>query len=134
MISNNLLRQLFYFGVVGLTATFTNYLTAVAIHEYYDYSLYTAQFVGYCFAVTISLFGHSKLTFKAQLNLRVFLRFVAVSLSTLWLSELLLLLLESLLELPHRLSLFLVVFTIPVITFFLNKLWVFHERKRVCEV
>lgn len=134
VISNNLTRQIFYFGVVGLTATFTNYVTAVALHEYFDFGLYAAQLVGYCFAVAISLFGHSKFTFKTQLNPRVFIRFVAVSLTTLWLSEILLFLLERLLSLPHRISLLVVVATIPVITFIFNKIWVFKECKQACEM
>ncbi len=134
MISKNLLWQLFYFAVVGVAATITNYVTAVVFHEYFYFSLYIAQLVGYCFAVAISLFGHSKLTFKTSLTRKVFLRFVTVSLATLLLSELLLLLLETLLALPHRISLLVVVMTIPVLTFVLNKIWVFQQGKQECEI
>lgn len=130
MVSNDLKRQLFYFGVVGVSATVTNYVVAVGVHESLGINLYAAQLVGYGFAVMISFFGHGMLTFKAKISSIVFVKFIAVSLSTLWLSEIVLFLLESVLNLHHRISLLVVVFTIPVTTFFLSKLWVFRERKR----
>jgi putative flippase GtrA len=128
LISIQILRQVFYFGAVGLTATITNYIAAILFHEHFGFNLYAAQFAGYCLAVMISLFGHSRLTFNAKLTTSVLTRFIVVSLTTLLLSELLLLLFEILLSLSHRISLFVVVSTIPVITFILSKLWVFQER------
>jgi putative flippase GtrA len=130
MKSTRLLSQIFYFGAVGITATIVNYVAALIFHEQLSVSLYTAQLLGYCLAVTISLLGHSKFTFRSQLTFGVFFRFVVVSLSTLGLSEFLLLCLESLLAISHRFSLLIVVCTIPVITYILSKLWVFQESKQ----
>jgi putative flippase GtrA len=130
VLSHKLLRQVFLFGAVGLTATITNYVFAVAFHEHVGLNLYAAQLVGYCFAVFISLFGHSKFTFNIQLTPRVIVKFIVVSLTTLWLSEFILFCLENLLIISHRYSLFIVVITIPVITYFLSKLWVFHENRK----
>jgi putative flippase GtrA len=128
VISTHLLRQLFFFGAVGLTATITNYVAAIVFYEHLGLNLYAAQFSGYSLAVAISLFGHSRLTFDARITSSILLKFVVVSLTTLLLSEALLLSLETFLSVSHRISLLVVVFTIPVITFFLSKLWVFQER------
>ncbi|MGD8911928.1 MAG: GtrA family protein [Candidatus Thiodiazotropha sp.] len=129
MLSVKLFRQVFYFGVVGISATLTNYLIAVLCYEYVGLNIYASQLVGYCLAVMVSLFGHSKFTFNTQLTTGVFLRFITVSLTTLALSEVLLHFLETSFSLSHRVSLMVVVIFIPVITFFLSKLWVFSERK-----
>lgn len=129
VVSIPLLRQLFYFAAVGITATITNYLVALLFHEIIGLNVYAAQLAGYCFAVAISLFGHSKLTFYTKLTTSVFIRFVIISLTTLWLSEILLLCIDSFLAFSHRITLFIVAITIPVITFFLSKFWVFNDRK-----
>lgn len=121
-----LLRQLAVFGAIGVSATLTHYFVALFTHNYLAFSLYLANLSGYCTAVAISYFGHGRLTFRRELNWKVFCRFVLVSLSTLGLSELLLLALETWLQLHHALSLGIVVCTIPVITFILSKLWVFR--------
>jgi putative flippase GtrA len=128
MISIKLLRQVFYFGVVGISATLTNYIFAVLSYEYVGLNIFVSQFVGYCLAVMVSLFGHSKFTFETKLNTNVIFRFVIVSLTTLVVSEFLLLYLERSFSLSHRISLLVVVVFIPVITFFLSKLWVFNVR------
>jgi putative flippase GtrA len=130
MIPVQLKRQIFYFVVIGITATITNYVAALLFHEKLEINLYSAQLLGYCCAVGISLVGHSKLTFNTRLSSGVILKFIVVSVSTLWLSELLLYLLETLIVLSHRISLLIVVSTIPVMTFLLSKLWVFQARTR----
>jgi putative flippase GtrA len=126
MISVRLLRQIFVFGIVGISATVTNYLIAILAYEYLGLNIYASQFVGYIFAVMVSLFGHSKITFDTQLTSRIILKFIGVSLTTLMFSEIILLYLEHSLELSHRLSLLVVVITIPIFTFFISKLYVFR--------
>ncbi len=127
MINRQLIWQLFFFAVVGLSATATHYVVAVTTHELSALSLYYANIIGYCSAVSISYFGHSKLTFKVQMSVAVFVRFICVSLTTLGLSELLLLYIEASLSVPHRLSMLIIVLTIPVITYLLSRLWVFRR-------
>lgn len=128
MITIKLLRQVFYFGVVGITATFVNYIVAVFSYEFIGLNIFASQFFGYCLAVLVSLFGHSKITFNTDITSNVLFRFIIVSLTTLALSEILLLFLEGSFSLSHRISLLIVVFFIPVITFILSKLWVFQEK------
>ncbi|WP_018415424.1 GtrA family protein [Teredinibacter turnerae] len=126
-LNRALIIQLAIFGVVGVSATLTHYFVALLSHERALVPLYLANILGYCAAVAISFFGHGKLTFRRELDLGVFLRFVVVSITTLGVSELLLFIMETWLVLSHRISLAVVVCTIPVITFLLSKLWVFRK-------
>jgi putative flippase GtrA len=57
----------------------------------------------------------------------VFRRFMTVSIAAFLASEALLAGLEAGLQLPHRLSLAIVVLIIPAISFLLNKLWVYRH-------
>ncbi|SMF03684.1 Putative flippase GtrA (transmembrane translocase of bactoprenol-linked glucose) [Alteromonadaceae bacterium Bs31] len=125
-LSRELIVQLMIFGVVGVTATLTHYFTALLSHELGGIDLYLANLFGYVAAVMVSFFGHGRFTFKQELNWGVFVRFSIVSVSTFFCSELILLGLEKGLDLPHRISLAVVVSTIPLITFVLSKLWVFR--------
>lgn len=126
MISRTTFRQLVVFGLVGVVATITHYLVALGCHEGLGISLYVANLAGYSSAVTVSYFGHGKFTFQAVLNRSVLQRFLVVSVSTFFASEGLLAVLQAGLNLPHRVSLAVVVLTIPVVTFLLNKLWVYQ--------
>ncbi len=126
-LSRELIIQLMIFAVVGVTATLTHYFTALFSHELAGIDLYLSNLFGYVAAVMVSYFGHGRFTFKQELNWGVFTRFAIVSVSTFLCSELILLGLEKGLQLPHRLSLAVVVCTIPLITFVLSKLWVFRS-------
>lgn len=126
-LNRELLRQLFFFGIIGVSATLTHYFVALLSHEYLSLSLYIAHPLGYSTAVAISYFGHGRLTFRRELNWAVFVRFVLVSLTTFGLSEAILWGLETQLTLHHAASLAIVVCTIPILTFILSKLWVFRS-------
>lgn len=125
-LDRELLRQLSFFGLVGVSATLVHYFVALLSHEYLGINLYVANLAGYCTAVLISYFGHGRLTFKRNLHWPVFLRFILVSLATLLFSEGILWGLETHTTLHHSVSLAIVVSTIPILTFILSKLWVFR--------
>jgi len=125
VISLQTLRQLVVFGLVGVTATLTHYLTALFCNEVLGINLYLCNLLGYACAVAVSYFGHGRFTFQVSLNRRIFRRFVLVSVTTFLASECILAGLEQGLQLPHRVSLGVVVLTIPLITFLLSKMWVF---------
>ena len=130
VISLQTLRQLVVFGIVGVTATLTHYLVALFCHEVLGINLYLCNLLGYTSAVTVSYFGHGRFTFQVNLNRQIFRRFVLVSVTTFLASECILAALEQALRLPHRLSLAVVVLTIPLITFILSKMWVFTHPAR----
>jgi len=130
MISRELLRQVFAFGCVGLMATAIHYTVALFFIEVAAISTYFANILGYCSAVLVSLFGHSILTYKKKVDNLVAQRFILVSITTLIASEVILYTLESFFVLNHRISMAFVVLTVPVVTFFLNKFWVYSTPHR----
>lgn len=128
MLSRELLRQIITFGVVGVTATLVHYLVALFFTEFAALSVFLSNILGYGFAVSVSLFGHSVFSFRKKITQKVVQRFVIVSLSTLAASEGVLFVLHDVLSVHHRIALAVVVCTIPVITFFLNKFWVYASE------
>lgn len=122
-----LLQQLARFAVVGVAATLTHYLVSIVCVEQLGLSVYLANMAGYGSAVGLSFIGHAKFTFRAQSSVKVFSKFTVVSLIALGLSELLLMALEALFELPHRWAMLLVVATIPVFTFVASRFWVYAK-------
>lgn len=120
-----LIKQVFAFACVGVTATVTHYAVALLVIEQLGFISYVGNVFGYCAAVGVSLFGHSIFTFKRRVDGLIAKRFVVVSLSTLAASELILAVLENVFLLDHRVALLGVVLSIPVVTFFLTKFWVY---------
>lgn len=130
MLNRETLRQLIMFGLVGVAATITHYLAALCAHEIFNFNLYTANLAGYACAVAMSFFGHGLLTFRVELNGGTLRRFILVSMAAFLASEAILAGLEAVLKLPHRISLAVVVLTIPGISFLFNKLWVYKTVNR----
>ena len=136
-----LIKQIATFGVVGVLATATHYFVALFLAtggigfnqqshlEIADttgfLNVYLANLAGYLCAVSLSYFGHGIFTFKVALNKNVFKKFVVVSVSTFLLSEVMLTLLENVLKLAPQFSLAVVVMTIPILSFIVNKFWVY---------
>ena len=130
MINQPVLKQFIIFGLVGILATLTHYLVALFFHESLAVNLYICNLFGYVTAVIVSYVGHSRFTFRVAFCKQVFQRFVIVSIFTFLTSEGILAILEHTLQLGHRFSLAVVVLTIPLITFLLNKIWVFRHPKQ----
>lgn len=126
LIRNNI-KEIFFFGVVGVFATVTHYICALMAHEQVHLNLYAANLVGYLCAVAVSFIGHSLLTFNVGLKLKFLGPFVLVSVSTFLFSECILWILEKSIQLDHRISIGIVVVTIPVISYILNKCWVYKS-------
>jgi putative flippase GtrA len=127
MLNRTVLRQLIVFGLVGVTATATHYLVALLSHEGAGINLYVSNMAGYCTAVAVSYVGHGVLTFQTRLTRHVFKRFIVVSMGTFLTTEGILAVLEEQFGLAHRVSLAIVVLTVPIITFILSKLWVYRD-------
>lgn len=125
MFSRELIRQIFTFGIVGVAATVTHYVVALLLTDVAALSVLLANILGYCSAVSISIFGHSAFTYCKKITPTVVRRFVVVSLSALAASEGVLFLLVSVFDVHHRVALAIVVAIIPVVSFFLNKFWVY---------
>lgn len=126
-LNKALILQIITFGCVGVIATLVHYCVALALSYYDVVVVYLANVVGYLSAVGVSLFGHSFFTYKKKITQTIVTRFIVVSLSTLLLSECILFVLERWLSLPHAISLAIIVSSIPVLTFILNKFWVYAD-------
>lgn len=118
--------QFVRFGFVGVAATVTHYLVATVLAAVF--TPYAANLGGYLAAVGLSYHGHTRLTFRVSRDAGRLPRFVAVSLSALGLSELVLYLGLATLGLPHALALLLAVLTVPPVTFVAARWWVFRDR------
>ena len=125
-----LIRQLVCFGLVGVTATLTHYFIALGSHEGLHIDLYLANLIGYLTAMAVSYLGHGLLTFQVRLTRQTLHRFAIASFSTFLFSEVLLWVLENGTDLPHRITLSAVVLCVPIVSFLLNKLWVYRVPDR----
>lgn len=115
------------FGIVGVIATGTHYLVALLLTDVFGLSVLLSNILGYCTAVSISIFGHSAFTYRKKVTNTVIRRFIVVSLTALMTSEVILVVLTMHMDVNHRIALAVVVGIIPVITFFLNKFWVYSS-------
>lgn len=129
MINRDTIKQVFAFGCVGVLATAVHYCVALFLSESQLTSVYIANICGYLCAVLVSLYGHSIFTYKKKVNVVVAQRFAIVSLSTLACSEVILYILQSALQINHRISLAIIVISIPVVSFFMNKFWVYSNSE-----
>lgn len=124
-----LLRQIASFACVGVMATLVHYCVALILVEVFLVVSYLANVGGYLCAVSVSLFGHSAFTYRKKVNRQIVKRFIVVSLSTLALSEGLLWVLQVGFAMPARYALAIVVACIPVVTFLVNKFWVYSHHE-----
>ena len=125
MFNKPVLKQITLFGIIGVLATITHYFSALLFIKHTTLNLYLANLAGYLLAISVSFFGHGLFTFKVELSFYILKKFIIVSISAFICSELILFLLEKGLHFPHYISLGIVVLIIPLISFLLNKLWVY---------
>lgn len=121
------MREIVLFGVVGILATLTHYLSAVFAVEFFGWDVMIANVFAYCVAVGVSFFGHSILTFRATMSRDRFIKFALVSLSALAVSQGLLWLLTYGGFFGHRINMLAVVAVVPVYSYVLNKFWVYKK-------
>ena len=126
LVSKELIRQIFFFGVIGVIATLTHYFAALASSHLVP--LYLANLLGYLCAVSVSYFGHGRVTFRAELTQNLFKKFAFVSFLTFLSSEVLLFVLTHSMQQPKEIAFAVVALTIPVISFIINKFWVFTHN------
>jgi len=123
----SLVRQVVYFGIIGVCATVTHYVVALTSHELVHVHIVLAHLLGYLSAVSVSYFGHAKLTFRTPPTWQSMRRFVPVSLVSFGLSAGALAAMEHHSTLSSRVTLALAMLLIPVFTFIAIKLWVYRN-------
>lgn len=121
------MREIVVFGAVGILATLTHYFSAIFAVELLAWDVMIANVFAYCVAVGVSFFGHSMLTFRTTMSRERFIKFAAVSLSALAVSQALLWLLTYVGVFGHRVNMLAVVFVVPAYSYILNKFWVYKN-------
>ncbi|HRF45765.1 MAG TPA: GtrA family protein [Candidatus Competibacteraceae bacterium] len=120
-------NQFLRFAIIGGTATVTHIITALALNEILGLPALTANFLAFTTAVLVSYWGNHSWTFSRQGQHDHYLpRFVVVALTGMVLNQIIVYTMVDLGHWSYRLALAIVVFMVPLITFTLNRLWVFE--------
>jgi putative flippase GtrA len=115
------------FGVVGLIATASNYVAALAAQRYLGLGPLAAGFAGYAASVGVSYFGNALFTFRRPaLHGPQFARFATISLAGLAINLGLVFVGTRLLGWPLWRALIPVVAIVPAATFVMSKFWAFR--------
>jgi putative flippase GtrA len=126
------LREIATFGVIGVVATTTHAAIALFMNQHLGIAPFTANFLAYCCAFSVSYFGNARFTFgRPAFRGRQFLKFVSISLLGLALSQALTFLCTGVLGLPYTLALIPIVTLVPILSFVLSKAYAFaqeHDR------
>jgi putative flippase GtrA len=125
----SLSRQMAAFAVVGIAATVTHYLVALAASGFLPIAY--ANPVGFVVAFFVSYAGHVHFTFQLKGEERRHRhrlpRFAVTAVTGFLIGQAILLTLTRLTDWPNWLALGIAVGSVPVITFVLSKLWVFRK-------
>lgn len=125
---NRLLAEWFRFVIVGIGATVT-YLIVSLMANSVAIDVYWANLAGYLASVAISYLGHSHITFRSSQPHRIQgPKFAIVSLMTYGLTNLIVFIAIDLLEQTFLKASLAVAFSIPIVTWFLARYWVFRSR------
>ncbi len=120
------IREAAAFVVVGMTATITHYAVAMTVYYGLDWgwSALWTNFAAFCVAFMVSYFGNAILVFpQTLLGPRSFVRFLAVSLVSLGLNQMIVYGLVEVLLMPYWQALFIVLMIVPPATFLTLKYW-----------
>jgi putative flippase GtrA len=124
-------RQGGVFALIGIVATGVHVVVALTARTALALNPLMANFIGYACAVSVSYLGNAHLTFgRPARDAGQFTRFLFVSLLGLALNQAIVHLLVDRAHLPFWLALGPVVVLVPLLSFFLMKLWAFGGRAR----
>jgi putative flippase GtrA len=119
--------QLLRFGGVGLLATLSHVLVALAVERLAPVSAQGANLAGFAAGVAVSYAGHARVTFGAPLRSGPqFLRFVVLALVGLAVSSATVELVGRVLGLGFGMAMAVVAVVVPAASFLAMRLWVFR--------
>lgn len=124
-------QELFWFGVIGISALLTHFLFVLVLVPLGLHPL-VANVFAYLLAFQVSYWGHRLKTFDAGhlAHRRTLPRFFAVASLSFLLNEALYFLLLHYTPLDYRLALLIVLFAVAVVTFVLSRHWAFAGATR----
>lgn len=121
--------QIVRFAVVGMAATLTHVVAALALHGGMKLSPLWANFVAFCAAVLVSYFGHRGWTFAVEGRHGIgFPKFLSVALAGLAASQAIVYAMVEVIGWPYRLALVAVVVIVPGLSFLFIRHWAFSAR------
>lgn len=122
-----LVRQLFRFGIVGLSAAFIHFSTVVILVQNFALPPLIANVFGFAVSFQLSYWGHRLWTFQDSSTLhRIALpRLLFVQLLNFAANEALFFVFLAM-KLPYMIALIIVLTVLPLFTFISSKLWVFR--------
>lgn len=120
-------RELFWFGVIGVSAMAVHYLAVTLLLVPAGLSPLIANVIGFLIAFQVSYHGHRRQTFQARHvpHRQALPRFFAVACLSFAVNEVMYAGLLNFTGLDYRVALLIVLFTVAALTFVLGKLWAF---------
>ncbi len=123
---NQLIKQFFFFGVIGGLATLVNAAIFIVLVDILHFEPLLGNFLAFLLAVMVSYFGHSWWTFKhKQHSKEKVLKFLLVALIGLGINSTFIWFLMHLLHQSAYIAALPMILITPLATFFINKFWVF---------
>jgi len=120
-----LLGQMSRFACVGIAATLTHVIVALAATWAFELAPLAANFLGFCVAVSVSYWGHLRITFRVPNPQRQHLyRFAVLSLGSLAVSSLITATMTAL-GASITVTMIAVGLIVPVASFIAARLWAF---------
>lgn len=120
-----LAHRIVRFGLTGGLATLTHIVVAFALLRFLTTSVFIANLVGFGCAFGLSYLMQSLFVFQKSLSLKNAMRFFAVQFSALIISQLISELFQGT---NSYLRVLLVVFMIPLVTYFIHRFWTYNEN------
>lgn len=122
-------RHISGYAVVGAVATAVHFAVALGFAHVFSFTPLAANACAFLAALATSYVGNAAITFGSPIRSRdAFLKYAAASLLAFALNQLIVHLLTDRLGVPFGASLFVVLFTVPPITFLLAKYWAFKPK------
>ncbi len=123
-----MIAELVRFGVVGVAAAATHW-SVVALIVPLGMQPLLANVIAFCVAFNVSFFGHHHWTFSSDDNKsNTFRRFLGVAVLGFITNETMYALLLKFTSLDYRISLFIVLVSVAVLTYLLSRFWAFRRQ------
>lgn len=117
------------FIIIGGTATIVHFVTALFAHHGFGLSPLWSNFIAFCVAFNATYFGNYFWAFEADTQHRDSLpKSLTVSIIGLILSQFIVWSLTEYLGFAFHITLICAVLLVPLVTFSLNKFWVFKKK------
>lgn len=118
------------FIIIGGLATLVHYVAALTAYGVFNVPPLWANFIAFIIAFNVTYLGHYFWVFKSENSHRSSLpKSLSVSLTGLMLSQLIVWGLTEKLDFPFHFTLIAAVTLVPIVTFSLNRFWVFKAER-----